>query len=62
MTEIKREDIAFITIDDKDVCLNCATKDELKDVTLEDIKTDWDLKKLETIIFCDRCGKSINNL
>ena len=57
MTWIKEDDVAGYQFKGGTVCTECATEEDLKDLTSDEIITAEGLS--EHMVFCDRCKKQI---
>jgi hypothetical protein len=57
MTRIKKDEILGYQFDTETICRECATLEELKDLTRAELLTAKSIG--EDLFFCDRCKKRI---
>jgi hypothetical protein len=57
MTWIKKDEIVGYQFDTETICKECATLEELKDLTRAELLTAKNIS--EDLVFCDRCKKRI---
>jgi hypothetical protein len=57
MTRIKKDEILGYQFDTETICKECATLEELKDLTRAELLTAKNIS--EDLVFCDRCKKRI---
>ena len=58
MALIKNDDVIGYIVGEKHVCPECATQEEQRDVTLDNILTEND-HEIEGRYFCDRCKEEM---
>jgi hypothetical protein len=56
-----RPGVALIRIGDRQLCTECATETDWRDVDgPDDVITDQEMERRACLVFCDQCGKVIN--
>lgn len=57
-----RKGIALIRIGDRQLCMECATEEQKQEIDgPEDVITDHQMECRACLVFCDGCGKVVNN-
>lgn len=58
MSHIKGEEVRGYQFKDELVCLDCVEKDELKEITEDEILTESEMDE-DDYYFCDRCKEQL---
>ena len=59
MAHIRADEIRGYQFENQTVCPECATKEELENLKLDEILTEDDIEKVGDLYFCDRCKEGL---